>query len=286
MLKFLLSITAFFLFGLLSVVTCFNSANAASGNFDLEAAVHVVWDLDGNNLVSNGARDVTSELTEELGQPVYIEQNKGTISLDGKKYYKRNLTSGDAVLLVGVTNANLASPMRDSEYLGKNYVTSLFGFLKIYVAPQEPGWNSSQLSYIIPSGTKYFLVNYHDVIAHSFTIRVYGLLDGLFEVDPEPINPNVKKDGLTFDLEEIAKLNAEAEEQEQLDALSELDENNTIRDENLVIEDDQMMLIACAAEHDACELDANPEAIRQFMKLDTKQEAEAKLKEEIAERAD
>ena len=279
-------IASLIFFTVLSVAALNTPAIAITGNFEIEARVHVVWGPEGEQLNANGARNTLGELDAENRKPVFIDHAKGIIAIDGRKYFRRNLTSGDVVLLLGITNANLSSPMRDSEYLSKNYVTSVFGFYKIYVAEQKPGWNASQLSFIVPTGRKYFLVNYSDIGAHSFVISVFNPLDSIFETDPQPIDPDKEKDGLEFTPEDIEEFNRLQEEEEaQMKALEELGLTDPI-DENLLIEDDKMMLVACAAEHDACKLEADPENIREFMKLSSKAEAEAELKREIASRSE
>ena len=197
-----------------------------------------------------------------------INRSKGVIEFFENKYFARNMNSAAAMVLIDFPSPTDNAPLSDSEYFSDHYNLATTVNQKIYV---RLGSNLMNGEYFIPFGDQLFLVSYFNFFQGAefrFKMRLFkpdgaGLSFETWEVDNDQ-----QAGGLSFSEQEaLAGLEGNAGGDVQSHGL-EFTEQEILR---ITRELDEGMLLACAANHAACNLPTSPIQVRIFMNISSEQ---------------
>lgn len=204
-----------------------------------------------------------------------VNFSKNVIEFQGRKYFLRNLNTTEVMTNIGFPTATRMRPLSDSIYLSNHYNLAETADEKVYILPDS---GLAEVNYLVPYGKNLIYVRYLSLnIGIEYFIRIQmfkpdneGLSFEAWEVDPSKIG-----DGLTFT------------EQEALEGLDDEGDKGLEFTEQevmgLVRDDDETMLLACAANHASCNLAVQPTNARIFLDIDSEQDAVEAFQKQLAE---
>lgn len=283
-------------------LTLTTSAYAEKVEFYQSECVLVIG-THSNHLLSEG------RLLESECESTKLEFNiaKESILFREDRFVRQNMSLLDFTTLIGYPTSNEAAPISDSIYFSQNYDMSNLINQRIYVNEKDLSQiQNTGLSVLVPLDDKIFGIYWLDSeqggqSTYIFSIRLFKPV-GIHDVDMD-WGVNFKSDkGLIFTEKEAREANQEeglefTEEDVKEQTGFEFTEEEVRNTEGyefsaedvkqLSLESDEALLLACAAGDAACTLDVDPQDVRDFMKVSTKEQAyeaiQQMLEEQVSE---